>query len=124
MPWYRSFITLIVVTLLLNGCSFVDRMVYRPNINQGNYVTQEQVDKLKVGQTKEQVLYIMGTPMLSSVFNDNMWYFVFRELPEHGYVNQKTYTILFDQQGNVTDIKNTSIGKETIEQMDDEKVVD
>ncbi|WP_392564662.1 outer membrane protein assembly factor BamE [Orbus wheelerorum] len=118
---YRSITMLAITMLLLSGCSFVDRWVYRPDINQGNYITQTEVDKLKVGQTKEQVVYVMGNPMLSSVFTDNVWYYIFRELPEHGYVSQKTYTIIFDQKGNVTDIKESSIGKENLEQMDNEK---
>ncbi|WP_392552821.1 outer membrane protein assembly factor BamE [Orbus wheelerorum] len=121
---YRSITVLAITMLLLSGCSFVDRWVYRPDINQGNYITQTEVDKLKVGQTKEQVVYVMGNPMLSSVFTDNVWYYIFRELPEHGYVSQKTYTIIFDQKGNVTDIKTSSLGKENLEQMDNEKELD
>ncbi|GAA5103912.1 hypothetical protein GCM10023211_00810 [Orbus sasakiae] len=121
MPLYRSIITLVVAALLLSGCSFVDRWVYRPDINQGNYVTQEQVDQLKVGQTKEQIVYIMGSPMLTSVFGDDVWYYVFRELPQHGYVSQKTYTITFDKKGIVIDIKASSDTSKTLEQMDEQE---
>jgi len=121
---YRSVTVLAIITLLLSGCSFFNHWVYRPDINQGNYVTQGEVDKLKVGQTKAQVVYIMGNPMLSSVFTDNVWYYVFRELPEHGYVTQKTYTILFNQQGNITDIKISSLGDENLQQMDNEQAID
>ncbi|WP_392561628.1 outer membrane protein assembly factor BamE [Orbus sturtevantii] len=121
---YRSITILVITMLLLSGCSFVNRWVYRPDINQGNYITQSEIDKLKVGQTKEQVVYIMGNPMLSSVFTDNVWYYIFRELPEHGYVSQKTYTVIFDQRGKVTDVKISSFGKETLQQMDNEPETD
>lgn len=119
MSLYCSGIALIVATFLLSGCSFFDHWVYRPDINQGNYITQEQVNKLQVGQTKEQVMFIMGTPMLESVFEDNIWYYVFRQLPQYGKVSQETYTILFDNKGNVTDIKTSAYNAKSLAVMDE-----
>ncbi|XKM13980.1 outer membrane protein assembly factor BamE [Orbaceae bacterium ac157xtp] len=107
----RYIISAFMALFLLSGCSFVDRWVYRPDINQGNYVTQDAVDKLEKGQTKEQVQFIMGSPMLTSIYGDDIWYYVFREKPQHGYVSQKTYTIIFNQKGLVEDIQSTSLGE-------------
>lgn len=60
--------------VMLAGCSWLPRFgVYKLDINQGNYVTQDQVDRLKVGQTKTQVRAVMGTPMLSDAFHANRW---------------------------------------------------
>ncbi len=100
---------MIVSGALLSGCSLVDRWVYRPDINQGNYVTQDAIDKLQVGQTKEQVVFIMGSPMLTSVFGDDTWYYVFRQEPQHGVLSQHTFTITFDQSGLVSDIKSSEL---------------
>lgn len=118
MSLSRFIIITITSSLLLTGCSFLDEWVYRPDINQGNYVTQEAVDLLKVGQTREQVVYIMGTPMLTSVYGDNVWYYVFREKPQHSYVRQKTYTIIFNQLGRVAEIKNSAYNESTLYEMD------
>ena len=105
---FSRFITVVLTTsLFLSGCSFVDRWVYRPDINQGNYVTQDAVDQLAIGQTKEQVNYIMGTPMLTSTFGDDVWYYIFSEKPQHGYVRQQTYTIKFAQD-KVIDIQKSA----------------
>ena len=47
--------------------------VYKIDINQGNYISQDMVDKLKEGQTKQQVRLVLGTPLIASVFRDNRW---------------------------------------------------
>lgn len=118
MSLYRSSIMLIIVTCLLSGCSFLDSWVYRPDINQGNYITQQEIDQLKIGQTKVQVVYIMGNPVLGSMFDDNVWYYVFRQNPQHGQVSQETYTITFDSKGVVSDIKTSGLNNSNLEQMD------
>lgn len=116
---FRKFAVLsIVASILLNGCSMVDTFVYRPDINQGNYVTQESIDLLKVGQNREQVLFIMGTPMLTSDFGDKVWYYVFRQQPQYGEISQITYAVYFNERGIVTDIKNHTLdGSKSLEEM-------
>jgi outer membrane protein assembly factor BamE len=43
--------------------------VYRLPIDQGNVITQEMVDKLKIGMTRSQVEYVMGTPLVRDTFS-------------------------------------------------------
>lgn len=112
MRFRKSVLIALTASLLLSGCTFVERWVYRPDINQGNYVTATETAKLQVGQTKEQVQYIMGTPMLTSVFGDNTWYYVFREQPHHGYVRQLTYTLIFNRD-RLAEIKTADVGNAT-----------
>ena len=52
--------------------------VYKLDINQGNYLSQDMVDKLKVGQTKQQVRLALGTPLITNAFHDNRWDYVYR----------------------------------------------
>jgi len=47
--------------------------VYRPEIQQGNVVEQEQVNQLQPGMSKRQVRFLLGTPMLDDVFHANRW---------------------------------------------------
>jgi outer membrane protein assembly factor BamE len=47
--------------------------VYRPEIQQGNVVEQEQVNQLQPGLSKRQVKFLLGTPMLNDVFHANRW---------------------------------------------------
>ena len=52
-------------------------LIYRPVIQQGNVVTQEQVNQLRPGMTKRQVRFLLGTPMLTNVFHANRWDYAF-----------------------------------------------
>ncbi|OCG10419.1 hypothetical protein A9G24_10410 [Gilliamella sp. App6-5] len=123
---FRKFTAFAIVTsVLLTGCSVVERWVYRPDINQGNYVTQDAIELLQVGQSKEQVVFIMGSPMLTSVFGDNVWYYVFRQQPQHEAVSQRTYAVYFDEMGIVKDIKNSELaGSKSLEEMNKQGISD
>lgn len=116
---YLSIVLMFSISVL-NGCSFLDSWVYRPDINQGNFITQSSIEKLQLGQTKEQVIYILGTPMLASVFEDNVWYYIFRELPTYGTLSQKSYVLTFGEDGLLSDIKYSSQGRASLEDMDKE----
>ncbi len=52
--------------------------VYRMEIQQGNYLTQEMVSQLQSGMTRDQVRFVLGTPLLVDIFHDNRWDYVYR----------------------------------------------
>ena len=58
---------LCAVVSLLAACSSPTGYInaYKIDIQQGNVLTQEMVAQLKPGQTREQVRYILGTPLLN-----------------------------------------------------------
>jgi outer membrane protein assembly factor BamE len=51
--------------------------MYRMDIAQGNYVSQAQVEQLKPDMTREQVRFVMGTPLLVDPFRPDRWEYVF-----------------------------------------------
>ena len=55
---------------IFSGCSSVPRIIseYKIDIQQGNVLTQEMVSQLKPGLTKDQVRFILGTPVLMDMF--------------------------------------------------------
>jgi outer membrane protein assembly factor BamE len=55
----------------LGGC------VYRMDIQQGNFLEGKTVDKLEVGMTRTQVRYLLGTPLVPSVFNHDRWDYLY-----------------------------------------------
>ena len=67
-------ITIIIAALSLSACS---SWVFRYDIPQGNYLEQKSIDKLQVGMTKEQVKFILGTPVVMDAFNDDTWHYVY-----------------------------------------------
>ncbi len=76
---------IILLSLLLASCSNFSvplPSAYKMDIRQGNYVTAEMRDKLKLGMSRAQVKFVMGTPMIMDVFHANRWDYVYRL--EHG----------------------------------------
>ena len=51
---------------------------YRIEIQQGNFVSQEMVSQLKIGMTKDQVRFVLGTPLIADSFHADRWDYVFR----------------------------------------------
>ncbi|EFH8991123.1 outer membrane protein assembly factor BamE [Escherichia coli] len=97
-----------VLLMLTAGCSTLERVVYRPDINQGNYLTANDVSKIRVGMTQQQVAYALGTPLMSDPFGTNTWFYVFRQQPGHEGVTQQTLTLTltFNSSGVLTNIDN------------------
>ena len=51
---------------------------YRIEIQQGNFVSQEMVSQLKLGMSKDQVRFVLGTPLITDSFHADRWDYVFR----------------------------------------------
>lgn len=51
--------------------------VYRPDTQQGNFISKEQVAQLQVGMTPAQVRFLLGTPLLNDVFHADRWDYPF-----------------------------------------------
>ncbi len=51
---------------------------YKMDVQQGNVVTQEMVEKLRPGMTPSQVRFILGTPLVVDAFHKDRWDYVYR----------------------------------------------
>ena len=97
--------TLVAATALvmLAGCetmqTYMPTMssfgVYKLDINQGNYITQDMVDRLRVGQTRQQVRLALGTPLVQSAFRDNRWDYVYEFARQGKRVEHRQFTVYF-----------------------------
>ena len=71
----------LLLTLPLAACGSGLRIPgitpYRIEIQQGNFVSQEQMSQLKPGMSKEQVRLALGTPMLADLFHADRWDYVY-----------------------------------------------
>jgi outer membrane protein assembly factor BamE len=54
-----------------------DAVMYIPEVVQGNFVSKEQKEFLKLGMSRQQVREVLGTPLVSSVFHEQRWDYVF-----------------------------------------------
>jgi len=68
---------LVFLVSLLAACSTSPEsrswLTYRIDVRQGNMVTQEMAAQLKLGQTKDQVRFILGTPLVADAFHADRW---------------------------------------------------
>ncbi|MEZ8144517.1 hypothetical protein A1OO_01080 [Enterovibrio norvegicus FF-33] len=100
MHW-KHVVAVSLVLASLTGCSWVNKLVYRIDINQGNYIDQSAVEELKFGMTKEQVKFLLGPPMLVEAGYPNTWYFVQWLKPGHSEPEQKELILSFDNSGQL-----------------------
>jgi len=71
-------ISLLLVSFTANtACSLRMPKIHRLMVQQGNVVTQEMIDQLKPGMTKEQAEFIMGRPVIQNPFNKDRWDYVY-----------------------------------------------
>ena len=85
--------TLVLTGLVLGafGCS-----AYRIDIRQGNTLEAEAVDSLRVGMTKQQVVFLFGTPLVQDPFHPNRWDYVFTFTPGGGDMTRQHLSLYFD----------------------------
>lgn len=71
-------------------------ITYRINIQQGMVITQEMSDQLKPGMTRDQVRFVLGTPILTDPFHANRWDYPFRFQPGRGRIEERHFSVYFE----------------------------
>jgi outer membrane protein assembly factor BamE len=90
----------LTVSLMLTACSTVLNNlpgVYTLEIQQGNIVDQDMINQLRPNMDKRQVLYIMGSPMLTDYFHKNRWDYVYSVRPSGEDQVQKKVFLVFKE---------------------------
>ncbi|MDH3419060.1 MAG: outer membrane protein assembly factor BamE [Gammaproteobacteria bacterium] len=47
--------------------------VYRIDIQQGNLLEEAAIEQAAVGMTKNQIIFLLGTPMVTDTFHEDRW---------------------------------------------------
>lgn len=84
-------IGLLAGCLLLGGCI----RLYQPDIQQGNVVTPAMRSQLHLGMSKDQVVGALGNPVLTNLFNDNHWPYVYTYQHSGGKITKKQLDLYF-----------------------------
>jgi len=85
------------VLLMLSACgSSKWGLPYRANVQQGNWVTNEQVAQLETGMTPLQVRFILGTPILQDPLHANRWDYTYYSKPGYGKEELRHLTVWFE----------------------------
>ena len=61
----------LILILALSAC------VYRLDIQQGNILAQKDIDKLRPELTKNQVMFVLGSPVVDDGFADDKWVYLY-----------------------------------------------
>ncbi len=94
----------LVTAAALGGCSSLqsaDNFLgvitpYRVEVVQGNVLTREQVALVQPGQTRAQVRDFLGSPLLTDVFHEDRWDYVFTIRRQGTPPQQRRVVALFD----------------------------
>lgn len=105
----NSLIRVLIVSLFtlaclgLSACLFPPR-IYKMDVRQGNYITTEMTNKLKVGMTKEAVRELMGTPALTRFFEQERWDYYYSLKSGNGEPTQTKVVTLYFKGNHVARI--------------------
>ena len=64
-------------------------------VRQGNYLEQDMLMKLKAGMSKEQVSFILGTPLVIDPLSPNQWNYVYLSGAAGDVTRERTITVVF-----------------------------
>ncbi|HKQ26106.1 MAG TPA: outer membrane protein assembly factor BamE [Burkholderiales bacterium] len=83
----------LLLSAVLAGCMLAPHKI---DIQQGNYVDQEMVAKLKPDMTRSQVRFILGTPLVADLFHPNRWDYVYLIGKAGDVRRQRKLTVVFE----------------------------
>ncbi len=69
---------------------------YRIDIQQGNFVSKEMLAQVKEGMTREQVRFALGSPLITDLFHEDRWDYVFRLQKGNGEVTTSRVSVFFN----------------------------
>jgi outer membrane protein assembly factor BamE len=95
---------LVLILLSVSACArhadgtWKAPLVYRIDVQQGNVVDQEMINKLQPGMDKKQVKFIMGTPLITDPFHSDRWDYVYSMEPGKSERQQRRVTLYFKSE--------------------------
>ena len=97
-------LTCVSASVLMSGCQSLQSSdglsglitPYKIEVVQGNVVTQESLDQVRIGMSRSQVKDILGSPLLTDPFHMDRWDYVFSIRNTGGPAQLRTLVVTFD----------------------------
>jgi len=90
----KTIVLVCISTLVLTACI----RPYQPDIQQGNILNNSDLSEIRYGMTKQEVLFILGTPMVIDPFNESRWdYFYSKTDQQKRETTTRLVTAIFDE---------------------------
>lgn len=91
---FNRWTILAALCTVLSGC-FIKP--YKFDLYQGNIITPDKVAQIQPGMSREQVRYVLGTPMLNDVFETERWDYVYLERRGYSKEMRRHLAVFFDE---------------------------
>jgi len=89
----KNTLILIILSVSLSACI----RPFQPDIQQGNIINNSDLSEIRYGMSKQEVLFILGTPMVIDPFNESRWdYFYSNNNKRKRETESRLITALFD----------------------------
>lgn len=95
----------LIFALLFSALAVSSGCVYRTSIAQGNLIEQEDLDQVEVGMTRNQVRFLLGTPMIDDPFHKNRWDYIYYLKVGRQDATFKRWVSVFFQDDVVAEIR-------------------
>ena len=79
---------------VISSCSYL--APFKVAVLQGNIIEDEDVEQLVKGLSKDQVKYILGTPLLNSPVHQNRWDYFYSVKVGETIIGEKKLSLSFD----------------------------
>ncbi len=80
----------------LTACTDWLPTAHRLDLEQGNNIQLEQLEKIKPGMSKNEVRNIIGLPIISDPFHNQRWDYIYRYVPKSGFERKSLLTLKFE----------------------------
>ena len=91
---YAMRLLVLVVPLFLSACFLAPHKI---DVQQGNYVDQEMMSKLQLDMTRSQVLFVLGTPLVTDAFHPDRWDYVYLTGKAGDVDRKRGITVVFSE---------------------------
>lgn len=96
---------IILLALFFSALAATSGCVYRANIAQGNLIEQEDLDQAEIGMTRNQIRFLLGTPMIDDPFSQDRWDYVYYLKVARNDATFKRWISIFFEDDAVSEIR-------------------
>lgn len=109
----KSLLALVFLTGTISGCSIESLpFIYKVEVQQGNLLTQEDLQKVELGMSKRHITYLIGSPNIIDPFHHDIWEYIFTIKPSRGDYKENKITMIFDEDDKLKEIKGAGVSKD------------
>jgi outer membrane protein assembly factor BamE len=96
---------LLVIAVLTCLIGLMSACVYEIDVQQGNKLEPQDVERIKVGMTRNQVKFLLGTPVVIDIFRDDRWDYIYYYRPGRSNNPERRWLIVWFDENIVREVQ-------------------